>query len=65
MHQAIADTMKRLQVLAFKTFTGTNRIGGRSAASKIACASGASFLEPRTKGLTKKALIKRTVRPAA
>jgi hypothetical protein len=37
-----------------RLFTGTNCIVGRPAASKIACASVASFLDPRTKGLTKK-----------
>src|SRR3954469_24327835 len=36
-----------------RLFTGTKRIVGRPAASKIACASVASFLDPRTKGLTK------------
>ena len=45
--------------------TGTNRIVGRVAASKMPSASAASFLEPLTKGFTKRGLISRTWRPAA
>ena len=46
-------------------FTGTNRMVGRIAASKIASASVASFLDPLTKGFTKRGLINRTLQPAA
>ena len=48
----------------YELATGTNRIFGREAASKIASASTASFFDPRTKGSTECRLMSRTSRPA-